>query len=366
MADTVAEQLLAIRNQTMEATKPQESSTAAPETVQENTTETVEQTEATTEQKVANDGPDKEVETENVEAPKGWDDEPETKVETTSEDFSWVSDLVGEVKTKDELKSKISEYKSKLKEFETQPLAGIPDEFKEIIDVAKTGDWKDYLASQLIDYDKLDPLDEFERDFINRAQNNPKYFTDGKYDHQKTLDAIDALPEPLRELEGSRIIGAEKQLAERQRVAIKAKAEAKLNEAEKSLAQSTNKLGEILPLETYGIKFEQRHSSEIYEGIVNSKLTKKHLGVSYDDLVRSGADMKAITRTITLAEKGEKMIAFKADNKATETKKEILKKVQNVQLNTSGTNPNPEDPGQKVKSPAELLREYITQSKKGL
>ena len=358
-------QAIRAKNPVQTETKPT-TDQAVPEQVEvENTTEQVEQTEATTEQKVANVEPTKEVETEEVDTT--WD-EPETKVETTQsqDDFSWVSDLMGEVKTKDEFKTKISEYKSKLKEYEDKPLAGIPDEFKEVIEVAKTGDWKDYLASQIIDYTKLDPVEEFERDFINRNHNNPKYFTDGKYDHQKLIEAVDSLPEQIRELEGSRIVQAQAELAERQRVAIKAKAEAKRNEAEKSLAQSTRQLSELLPLETYGIKFEPRHSSEIYEGIVNSKLTKKHLGMSYDDIVRSGADMKAITRSITLAEKGEKMIAYKANKSKVEAKREILQSTQNIQLNTSGTNPTPEDPEKKAKTAVDLVKEWKTQSSRGL
>lgn len=358
---------MAIRNKSteqapkLETKETIEPDTAVPEEVQ---------TEATTDEKVAE--ATEEVEAPETEAPEevaevGWD-EPEAEVEAPSspDDFSWVSDLIGEVKTKDEVKAKISEYKSKLKEYEENPIAGVPEEFSEVIKVAKTGDWKDYLASQIIDYTQLDPVEEFERDFIQRAQNNPKYFTDGKYDHQKVVDTIDSLPEATRELHGAQILQAKSELQERQRAAIKAKAEAKRTEAEKSLAQSTKSLAEILPLEQYGIKFDQKHSSEIYEGIVNSKLTKKHLGMSYDDLVRSGADMKAVTRSITLAEKGEKMISYKSKASETKAKKEVLKSTQNIQLNTAGTNPTPEDPEVKIKSPAEKLRELRASQQKGL
>lgn len=331
----------------------------------------VEQTEATTEQKVAdvpNDGEQVEVKDEPV---TGWDDD-ETKESVQSEIKieEWVSDLgLGEIKTKDEIKTKVSELQSKLKQLEEKPLEGLNDELKDVIKVAQTGGWeeaKQMLASQLIDYSKLDPLAEFERDFINRNQNNPKYFTDGKYDHQKVLDAIDTLPEVTRELYGSNIIQAEADLAERQRAAIRAKTEARRTEAEKSLSQSTKSLSEILPLDTYGIKFEPRHSSEIYEGIVSSKLTKKHLGLSYDDLVRSGADMKAITRSITLAEKGEKMISYKAKNSEVKSKKEILQKTQNVQLNTTTTAPNPEDQEKKVVSTVDKMKELIQAQRRGL
>src|SRR5687768_16518167 len=140
MATATEEALLAVRNKNLQTENitqeaPAESATPQPE-VQE-------QTEATTEQKVVNvpnDGEQVEVKDEPVEI-KGWDESEAETVQTSQpEDFSWVSDLVGEVKTRDEFKTKVSELKTKLKEFEEKPLAGIPDEFKEVIEVAKTGD----------------------------------------------------------------------------------------------------------------------------------------------------------------------------------------------------------------------------------
>jgi len=341
---------------------------------QTDTTEEVEQQPEATPETVAEPNDEQpepqQEEPKQEEAPEeepeaSWDDEPvETKVE---EDYSWVSDLIGEeIKTKDEAKAKVTELKTKLKELSDKPLEGLPDELKEVIEVAKTGDWKDYLASQLIDYDKLNPLEEFERDFFKRAQNNPKYFTEGQFDPQKVHDAIDAIPDVQRELWGQQIIDAEKQLAERQRVALKAKAEEKRTAAEKSLAQSAKQLSEILPLESYGIKFEPRHTTEIYDGIVSSKLTKKHLGVTYDDLVRSGANMRAITRTITLAEKGEKMIAHKSKSSEVKAKKELLTKTQNIQLNSSGADLKPETPEEKPKTAVDILKEHYAQNRKGL
>lgn len=365
------EALLAIRQKS----QPQGETISPEPPVTESATQPeveAEQTEATTEQKVAepNDGEQIEVKDEPVEI-KGWDDD-EAIVEPSSETKldEWVSDLgLGEVKSKDEIKTKVSELKTKLKELEEKPLEGLNDELREVIKVAKTGGWeeaKQLLATQLIDYSKLDPLAEFERDFINRNQNNPKYFTDGKYDHQKVLDTIDSLPEVTRELYGSQIIQAEAELAERQRAAIKAKAEQRKTEAEKSLAQSTKSLGEILPLDTYGIKFEQKHSSSLYEGIASSKLTKKHLGGTFEDAIKSGFDMKSLVRTIALAEYGEKMISYKAKNSEVKAKKDVLQKTQNVQLNTTSTAPAPEDAEKKIKAAPELLRDFLTRSKKGL
>ena len=353
----ITEKLMEIRNRTLAANKEEnkpEAQQAVPEEQPDKEPEA--QTEAPTEPNEAKVEP-KAAET------AGWDDT-ETKTEPPVK-LDWVSDL-GLGESADEVKTKVSELKSKLKQLEEKPLEGINEELREVIEVAKTGDWKDYLASQLIDYTKLDPIEEFERDFINRNQNNPKYFTDGKYDHQKLVEAIDAMPEPMRELLGSQLIQAESQLAEQRRAAIKAKAESRKTEAEKSLAQSTKQLAEILPLETYGIKFEPKHSSALYDGIANSKLTKKHLGGTFDDAIRAGFDMKTLTRTIALAEYGEKMIAYKAKNSEVKAKKDLLTSVQNVQLNPTGTNPAPEDPEQKVQTPKEKLEKYYASIRKGL
>lgn len=355
----ITEKLLEIRNKTLAANKVEPEAQAVPEP---DNGEPQAQTEASTEQNETKVEPEAET---RVEA--SWDDTPETKEPTAEIKLDWVSDLgLGEIKSADEVKTKVSELKAKLKEFEEKPLSGVPDDFKEMIEVAKTGDWKDYLASQLIDYSKLNPIEEFERDFFKRAEQNQKYYTDGKFDEQKVYAEIDTMPEAVRELYGSQLIQAEAQIAERQRAAIKAKAEAKRTEAEKSLAQSTKSLSEILPLDTYGIKFEQKHSSAIYDGVTSSKLTKKHLGGTFEDVVRAGFDMKTLTRTIALAEYGEKMISYKAKNSEVKAKKDILTQTQNIQLNPTTTSPNPEDPGQKVQTPKEKLEKYYSSIRRGL
>jgi preprotein translocase subunit Sss1 len=310
---------------------------------------------------------------EQTPAPEtSWDDTPEVEVKPTTQnkeiDYSELGSALGlgEIKSREEFVAKTSELKSKLKEYEEKPLAGIPEEFQEVIKVAKTSDWKEYLASQLIDYTKLDPIEEFENDYISRAQNNPRFFTDGKYDHTKVEEALDAMPEATRELHGQQMLQAKAYQQAQRKAALEAQAQAKIEAADKSLLAATKNLQEILPLDQYAIKFEPKHSNEIYNGIVNSSLTKKHLGARYEDLVRMGADMKSVVRTITMAEKGEKMIAFKSASSKTAVKKEILQSTQNVQLNSTGTNLNPEDPEKKAPSVVDNLKQHFANQRKGL
>lgn len=323
--------------------------------------------------------PDPEPEPPKVEEPKeepqkGWDDDDEPVVEAPKFDFSeLVSDLeLGEIKSKDDLKAKVVELKSKLKTLEEKPLAAIPEELSEVFKVAQTGGWdaaKEYLANQLIDYSKAtsaDAIIEFENDFFERAKTNQKYYTDGKLDPAKVEEDLDSMPEVVREQYGYAILRAKAEQQARIREQLKAQAEAKRAQAEKALAQASQSLGELLPVEAYGIKFEPKHSSEIYNGITSSKLTKKHLGLSYEDLVRSGADMKAVVRSITLAEKGEKMIKFKSNQSEVKAKKEILEKTQNVQLNNPGTAVTPEDPEKKPIPLHEKVRMEMEKMKRGL
>jgi hypothetical protein len=312
------------------------------------------------------------VKTTQQETPKSWDaDETATgKTETPTIDFSNLGSALelGEVKSQEEFVSKVSELKSKLKEYQEKPLTGIPDEFKEVIEVTKSGvDWKDYLANQLIDYSKVDPVQLFEEAFLQDAVKDPRFQTEGKYDPQKAEDALDALPESLRMMYGKQIAQGRIQEQRQRQLQLKAQAEAKLAQAEQSLTSATKNLNELLPFENYGIKFEPKHSTEIYQGITNSKLTKKLLGVNYEDLVKSGADMKAVARTIAAAEYAEKMIRYKSQSAKVEGKKELLDKIQNPQIKSTGSSVQPESEGKKVLTPAQKLELYMSNiNKSGL
>lgn len=296
-----------------------------------------------------------------------WDaDETEEKTpEQPKLDFSQLASglELGEVKDETEFKAKVSELKSKLKEYEEKPLAGIPEDFKEVIEVAKLSgaDWKSYLAESLIDYSKFDSdglIQLYEEQFFRDAVRNPRYQTDGKFDQAKAEAALETVPEIMREEWGRDIAGKLTQNQRAKQNEIRQKAQARLDAAERSLNQATKNLAEILPVENYGIKFEPKHSTEIYTGIVNSKLTKKHLGLTYEQLVQSGADMKAVVRTITLGEKGEKMISFKSKNSEAKAKADILKNTQNAQIKGQSTSPTPDAPENK-ESPLDKLKKTV-------
>lgn len=344
---------------------PIDGQTVAPEPPESQTTPAA--VEATTEQE-----PKTEDAVLETETPKSWDTddavaEP-TKTTPLAYDFTKTGSALGwgEIKDESDFLAKATTLNTKLKELEEAPLKSIPEDLREVIEVARKdgANWKDYLSQQVIDYSKVNPLDLYEDEFFRRAEKDPKYFTDGKYDESLALAELERIPEAVQFGFGQQIQQLNIQEQKRRQAEIRAKAEAKIANAETSLSQATQKLSEILPLEQFGIKFEPKHSVEIYNGITNSTLTKKHLGVTYEKLVESGADMKQIARTITLAEKGEKFIKYGSETAESRAKKALLDKTQNAQLNTPGSTIRPEDPKSKVLSPAEKLAYHIANQKK--
>lgn len=306
--------------------------------------------------------PEKKEEPKEV-PPTSWDTGETTVVKPESSiqfDFNKLGSALelGEVKDEKDLITKVSEIRTKLKQTQDAPLQGVPDELRELVEITKkTGDWKTYLAESIVDYTKVSPNKLYEEQAFTELSKMARFRNaDGSPKEQEILDEIATIPEVTRTVEGSRI---QRYLIDQQnqrKAVIVNQASQRLLEKEKDLVSATKDLNQLLPFESYGIKFEQKHSNAIFEGVANSKLTKKHLGVSYEDLVRSGADMKAVAKTIASAEYGEQMLKFKSDASLVKAKKEILAKVENAQLTTP---PVPAAPETKEKSAWERYRDQI-------
>jgi hypothetical protein len=292
-----------------------------------------------------------------------WDTGTETpvvKAEPVQFDFKSLGSALdfGDVKDEKELITKVSELRTKLKATQDAPLLGVPDDFKEVVEVArKTGDWKTYLAESIIDYSKVSPIKLYEDQAYAELTKLASFRNaDGSPNDAKISDEIAAVSDVTKSLEGSHIARYMSDQQQQRRAAIVNQAREKLQEKEKELVNATKDLNQLLPFESYGIKFEAKHSNNVYEGVATSRLTKKHLGVSYEDLVRSGADMKAVAKTIAAAEYGEQMLKFKSNASLVKAKKEILAKVENVQLTTPGV---PAAPESKTKLPHEVYLEKL-------
>jgi hypothetical protein len=303
--------------------------------------------------------------------PTSWDadEAPITKTETPKFDLGKIGGALdlGEINSEDEFVTKVSELKSKLKEYEGNRFAGISDDVKEVIEVLNAGgDWKAVLSDRVIDYSKADPTQLFEEAFYKDALTNPKYFTDGKFNEQLAEEDLQAIPGSLQAFQGKQIAQGKIFEQNQRKAALKAQADEVRIRAEKSLAQATKELNSLLPKEDFGVEFQGKHSSEIYQGIVDSKLTKKYFGVDYDTLVRSGADMKEVAATIALRHYGPKMLKHAVKEAEVKAKKAILATTQNAQPTNTTSKLSPETAEDKPLSPAEKLRAFYAQNKKGL
>lgn len=306
------------------------------------------------------------------EQPLAWDADETIAAEAPKSIFDFKSIgsalQLGEIKDESELIAKVNELVVKKKELEDKPLAGVPEEFREVLEVAKRGEnWKEYVKQDLINFNNVDPITLYEDALEKDAMNNPHYKTaDGKFNSELFEQDLATIPDIQKFSQGKQLQQFHINQQNLRKAELKAKAEAKVANADTTLSQATQKLSEILPFENYGIKFEPKHSVEIYKGITDSSLTKKHLGVTYEKLVESGADMKQIARTITLAEKGEKMIKYGSANAEAKAKKALLASTQNVQLDNNGSRATPVEPSAKVLTPAEKIALHMQKQNKPL
>ncbi len=199
----------------------------------------------------------------------------------------------------------------------------VPDDFKEVLEIAqKGGDWRTYLSETQIDWSKQNPEKVYE-------ELMKQYFVrpDGSLDEENYLSYIDSKPAYEKRIEGTKMIQQEAHAQQQRQLAwAEQKAQAQ-QKAARELAQATQRLSELLPVKDYGIEFGQKHIDELYRGISNDMLLKKHLLNE-----QGGYDANKLVKTIAFAEYGEKMLKFKSQNAAVQAKKELLQSTQNVKL----------------------------------
>lgn len=297
--------------------------------------------------------------TETPVAEKAWDAEDSNEQVTTpvtTYDFSKLGSALKlpEVKSEADVVSKFNELQTKLQEFESQKAAtfeGIPDELKEVINLAKEGvDWKSYLGTSTVDWSKYHPADVYEAEFSKLPTfRNP----DGSLNQQALDDALDAIPEAQKTFEGQRIIQQRIFEQNQQKQQQIAQARQRKEQSDRALLEATKNLSQMLPEDKFGIKFEPKHSDYLFKGISSGSLLNKHFLNE-----QGGYDMGKITRTLALAEYGDKMIKYHADKAKVSAKKEVLTQTQNVQLDTPKTSVAPDDASKQVKTPAERMRAY--------
>lgn len=272
---------------------------------------------------------------------EGGGDEGTKPADNKSVDFKKLGSAFDlEASTQEEFISKVNEKFSKLKEAQETTFTGVPDDLKQAIEIAKKGgDWKSYTSSLAVDVEKLDPLALFDREF-ERVEAQRFKNPDGSIDYEKLDEELNSIPDGIKRMQGNAI----KQQISTQQKARQATVMAAVAQAQdrfqKNLGDAVKELPSMLPKEAYGVTFEPKHSSYLYEGISNGSLVKKHLG-NIDPATLSKMDGKKLTQTIALAEWAEKISDFRFKQGKVSGKKEILSSTQNAQITASTTVPTP-------------------------
>jgi hypothetical protein len=260
-----------------------------------------------------------------------------------------------EVKSEDELVSKVNERLAKLKELETQSLDGLPEQLKQAAEIArKGGDWFAYTNATALDATKLDPLELFQKEYERTEAQNFK-LADGSVDWEKLDEAHDSIPEAVRRMQGNQIKSVIANRQQQQVAAVMAQTVAQQERFQKNLGDAAKDLTNLLPREQFGILIESKHSSYLYEGINNGSLIKKHLG-DIDPSVLMKLDGKKLMKTIAIAEFGEGISESRFKQGKTAGKKELLTGTTNAQLQSPSYSPTPNEPNNEKPSSTEMLK----------
>ncbi len=289
-----------------------------------------------------------------------WDDSTPVTTATPDVNFEKIGSAlkIEGIKSESELVAKFNEINTELSQYKekVQALSNIPDELKEVLsDPAKRNDWKSYINP--IDYSRFDPVEVYEIEASKLPQfRNP----DGTFNKTKFDEVLDAIPETQKELEGSRIIQQKIQEQNQFKQQQQAIAQQRKELQERELAEAARELPKLFPVEQYGMKLDNKHSEQLYKGISDGSLLKKHF------LKADGSyDMKKTMATIAKAEYAEKMLKHIAGKATVAAKKEILQATTNPQLSTSSQSVAPEQVNEKPLSPAEKFAKYQSSLKVG-
>jgi hypothetical protein len=173
------------------------------------------------------------------------------------------------------------------------------------------------------------------------------------------FEDIDAIPEANRMFQGEQVkkqIVSEQQARKNQILQV---AEQQRQEFNSKLAESTRDIQKLFPKETFGVDLTAQHSEYFYKGISSRELVKKHLG-NIDEATLSRLDPNKLLATIAKAEMARELTEYSYSRGAVETKREILKRGQNVQIETPAIPARPDVAGDKPVTPEQKLKNYYS------
>jgi hypothetical protein len=224
-------------------------------------------------------------------------------------------------------------------------LADLPENFKKAIDIARNdGDYLEFLGITSVNYDAVADVDLVQNHYAQMFKK-----ADGSIDTEMLEMKLDSMSEADIRVEGETLKAQYKQAQAQKAANLEAEAARNRELADKALKAELENLKEH-----NGFKYSPTHKKQLYDGITSGDMISKMF---------HGADGKMDYKKVIAAYSnylyGEKQNKYLRQQIATKTKKEVLDKLSNKQVEPKGTPvnaaPKKEKTGQsKV---AEQLRE---------
>lgn len=250
---------------------------------------------------------------------------PEPTVEKPAEfDFSsLVKDLGFEVKTKEELISKVKEAVTKQSE---DPFKGLPDNLRKAVEFAKQGgDFLQMLKVSQVDYSQIDPTVIYENHIYSSIS-----------DKEKAKEYLESLSPLAKEIEGQKLKTQYIQWQESQERSMKSELEAKASEELKRKAENEQRMRETINKveDISGFKVKPSQKEKFYKDVVEGNLSKK---LFFDE--KGNYDYNKMFKVAFIAENFDAIQKHYKGRIQTATKREIIEPLTNAELQINSEKP---------------------------
>jgi hypothetical protein len=254
-----------------------------------------------------------------------WDATPEVEevvtdapVEPNYEDFA--KDLGFEAKTREEIIAKVKAIEAATAQ-KVEETAGLPDNLKKAIEIAQLdGDYLQYLGVTSVDYSQVDNT-VLVQDQLARLPSMQLANGEG-VDIEKLAEALEGMTDLDIEMRGSEIKTTLTAQQDTFKANVEREAQAARLEADTNLKAALDKMQEVR-----GFKINGTHKKKLYDSISSGQMVQ--------DLFY-GADGKMdynkVAKIVFDATYGDKVNSFLKQRITTSTKKELLKKLSNTQI----------------------------------
>ena len=266
------------------------------------------------------------VDDEEVSNFDNWDETPTEEVvddtETVTEPnyADLAKDLGFEAKTKEEIIAKVKAIEATTAQ-KAEEAAGLPDNLKKAIEIAQLdGDYLQYLGVTSVDYNQVDNA-VLVQDQLSRLPSMQLANGEG-VDVEKLAEALEGMTDLDIEMRGNEIKTHLVAQQDTFKANVEREAQVARLEADTNLKASLDKLQEVR-----GFKLNGTHKKKLYDSISSGQMVQD-LFYGKDGKM----DYDKVAKIVFDATYGDKVDGFLKQRITTSTKKALLKKVGNVQI----------------------------------